>query len=212
MSDHLPLFVHSKVDEAGLTASQFRVLAHLRRRGDNLTGRCDPSIPEIARVCRMAEKTVKGALKELEGNDVVRAEKRSGRTKTFSIDWGWFDTRVSNRPHPKHTPGTQGITLPGHPLPNIPPEGNPVKVIQIRIPEGLQSPEFLAAWEQWHAYRRERKLKPWTPSTQNLKLRELADMGTPAAVAAINASICNGWASIYPAKGSLTKQTQPHFR
>jgi hypothetical protein len=50
---HKPLlFVHSSVDDAGLSPGAMRVLVHFARRA-NKNGRAWPSIRELAEVCRM---------------------------------------------------------------------------------------------------------------------------------------------------------------
>ena len=62
-----PAAIHSELDDAGLTAEQFRVMAHVCRRfgdGDNQR-QCDASIESMARVCKLREATVRKALREL---------------------------------------------------------------------------------------------------------------------------------------------------
>lgn len=64
------------------------------------------------------------------------------------------------------------------------------------IPPELDTPEFLAKWEEWHAYRRERRLPPWLNRTRTAKLKELAAYGHATAIAAIDNSIGNGYQGI----------------
>lgn len=87
MSDHRNLlFVHSTVDDAGLSVSAFRVLCHLERR----TGGSDrrdiwPAAASMAKVCRMNKDTVWRALDELIERGMVRREHRDGRASRHRV-------------------------------------------------------------------------------------------------------------------------------
>ena len=70
------------------------------------------------------------------------------------------------------------------------------KAEDVPIPPKLDSPEFQAAWLEWLAYRRERKLT-LTARTVNAQLEKLAGWGTSAAIESINASIANGWQGLF---------------
>lgn len=72
------LFVHSEIDDAGLSVSAFRVLAHLSRRANKSSGLAWPGIDSMAATCRLNRKTVIGAVRELEGTGWVVAERQSG--------------------------------------------------------------------------------------------------------------------------------------
>lgn len=80
------------------------------------------------------------------------------------------------------------------------------------IPDSLDVPAFRAAWDEWHAYRREAKLRPWKPRTIAAKLRELAEMGPPRAIAAIRHSIANGYGGIFEPSGAATRPGAPPTR
>jgi len=79
-----PIFVHSHLDDYGLTPSQFRVYAHLSRRASK-TGKAWPSIQSVARVCRLHPRTVRCALKILVWYRMVRAEPRRGGSTIYSM-------------------------------------------------------------------------------------------------------------------------------
>ena len=64
------------------------------------------------------------------------------------------------------------------------------------VPEGLRSPVFNDAWDQWKKHRREIR-KPITPTSERQQLAQLQVMGEKRAVAAINHSIANGWQGIF---------------
>jgi hypothetical protein len=85
----LPIFIHSAVDDLGLTARAFRVYAHLARRADK-SGAAWPTYAEMGRVCFAAEFETAGrpineattrrwaidAISELETRGLVRKFKR----------------------------------------------------------------------------------------------------------------------------------------
>lgn len=80
------LFVHSSVDNFGLTSAQFRVLCHVSRRED-----CFGTIPNIANTCRLNKDTVKTTLKFLTEHGIISKEKRPGTTNVYRVnpfpDW-----------------------------------------------------------------------------------------------------------------------------
>ena len=70
------------------------------------------------------------------------------------------------------------------------------------IPEGLKDEDFLSLWEDWHAYRRERRLCPWKSITRKYQLRRLEEMGLERATKAIAHSIAQGYQGIYEERGA----------
>jgi DNA-binding transcriptional ArsR family regulator len=63
------------------------------------------------------------------------------------------------------------------------------------IPESLDLPAFLSAWQEWCAHREEIR-KRLTPTSVRRQLRELAAMGPRRAVRAIEHTIARGWQGI----------------
>jgi len=82
------------------------------------------------------------------------------------------------------------------------PEAQKPDAEPVQIPAELNTAEFLAAWSEWFAYRRERKLKPWAARTINGQLARLSKLGPERAVAAIRNSIDNGYQGIFEASAS----------
>lgn len=66
------------------------------------------------------------------------------------------------------------------------------------IPKILQTPAFTRAWERWHGYRREAKLKKWTPTTRKTQLKKLAEIGEHHAIECLEHSIANGYQGLFP--------------
>lgn len=82
------LFVHSSIDEMGLSAAAFRVYAHLARRS-NKAHHAWPGIREIADTCRLSKTTVMAAIKEIEQRGMVvvtRSKTKSGTNDYFLPD------------------------------------------------------------------------------------------------------------------------------
>ena len=66
------------------------------------------------------------------------------------------------------------------------------------FPPELDVGEFRAAWDQWIADRKDRKLRPLTARGRNMQLRRLAPLGPAKAIACIELSIANGWQGLFP--------------
>jgi len=70
------------------------------------------------------------------------------------------------------------------------------EVVDPAIPEELNTPAFLGAWDEWEKYRKERR-KTLTKTTRKRQLKMLASWGPAKAVEAIEASITNGWVGLF---------------
>lgn len=77
------VFIHSMVDDAGLTAAEFRVYCHLSRRASG--GEAFPSVPSIQNHCGMSHRTVRAALRVLLGRGMIRRRDRMGTSCIFTI-------------------------------------------------------------------------------------------------------------------------------
>jgi len=70
------------------------------------------------------------------------------------------------------------------------------KSAPVEIPESLDTPDFLAAWDEWQAERKERG-KKLTARAMRGQLGSLEKMGPARAVESIRASIANGWTGLF---------------
>jgi DNA-binding MarR family transcriptional regulator len=88
------VFIHSILDELGLTTSEFRVYCHLARRAKN--GCCRPGHDSIAKVCRLEVKTVRRVLDSLVKRGLVKVEHRQGDTNVYQLTPAscWTSERV----------------------------------------------------------------------------------------------------------------------
>jgi hypothetical protein len=78
------IFVHSKLDDIGLTPPQFRIFAHLSRRAHS-TGKAWPGIDSMAKVCRMHKETVIEVLRFLEAASMVIIKKAPGKKSVYQL-------------------------------------------------------------------------------------------------------------------------------
>ena len=128
------IFVHSSLDDAGLSVYAFRVYCHIARRA-NRTGSAFPGADSMADVCGMGRTKIKEAVKELEERNMLVVHRTSGGTKsniyvlTSQAKWipGREATRsdddslpVAEQPSPGREATTKVIHE-GYPVKEIPP-------------------------------------------------------------------------------------------
>lgn len=97
------IFLHSSLDDAELSMSEFRIYAHLSRRAGSPGGKCYSSVATVATVCKCTKNTVRAALVELESRKMLRKIERPGFTNQWYLtppdEWG---------PLPKEGRGSTG--------------------------------------------------------------------------------------------------------
>jgi Helix-turn-helix domain len=77
------------------------------------------------------------------------------------------------------------------------------------IPDSLQVPEFLKAWNEFDDHRRKGKAsRAWTAHAKTIALKKCTELGPARAVTAIENSILNGWQGIFEPK-SFPKPPRP---
>ena len=118
-------FIHSALDDYGLTASQFRVYCHVARRAGS-GGSAFAGVDSMARTCRLHPKTVTRALAFLTARQLLAATRRPGRTTVYRLKSisAWspsFDGAVSKVPTSPHKP------IPDHQSQSDTDEGIPIK-------------------------------------------------------------------------------------
>lgn len=94
------IFIHSSLDDSGLTANQFRIYAHLSRRS-NKKGKAWPGADSMAEVCRMHRETVLESIKELESRNMLRVQRRKGIGNVYELTPPslWNQSEMVNGPH-----------------------------------------------------------------------------------------------------------------
>ncbi len=124
------IFIHSSLDDAGLTAQEFRLFGHLMRRAGK--GLAFASAETMGKICKLHPDTVWKAIKVLEARRMIVRERRKGQTTIIRITppTEWVLNLPETEGHPSK-PGTRnGGAAPtrngGAPLPETEGhEGNP---------------------------------------------------------------------------------------
>jgi len=81
---------------------------------------------------------------------------------------------------------------------------------ETEIPAELNTPAFLAAWSDYLAFRRERRLPKLIPRSQAAQLAKMARWGCNAAIQSIRETIAQGWQGLFePKGGNLARGTPP---
>jgi len=154
------IFVHSSIDDAGLTPQEFRVYCHIARRAGR--GEAFPGIPSIAKTCRLEDRSVRSALKSLNERGMLKRRDRTGMSSVFALtlpsEWGEPLPSGTRGPLPSGTPSAKGTPsplapgdpsplAPGEPLPfgtplRISIEGDPLKGIQSLVHSAPETQKF----------------------------------------------------------------------
>jgi hypothetical protein len=98
------LFVHSEIDDYGLTTQEFRVYAHLARRAGK--DGAYPSVDSMAAKCRINRDTAYECLKRLKFLNMIRATKRPGDTTIYTLT-----PRSQWKENPEEVSETEGYPL-----------------------------------------------------------------------------------------------------
>jgi hypothetical protein len=208
------VFIHSLVDDYGMSPSQFRIFCAFSRRG-----KCFEPVPEIAKRIGLHPDTAWSAIRYLLQQKLVSRESRHGQTSVYKINPAsqWLPpTGIKGAPeneghalkpskrHPKkrgtHLPGLKGCK-------GDPDQGSPIKVIQQAaaesFPPSLSSALFQQTWGEWKAYRMGLRNKLKFPDAQFAKqLSWIAQYPEAVAIEILNASIRNGWQGLFEPKGT----------
>ena len=103
------LFVHSSLDDAGLTANEFRVYCHLARRAGS-AGDAFPAVQTVADVCRMNRDTVWAVLKSLTARGMLQRVPRSGLSTVYVLTTPEHWHPAETEGHPSDSPsGNEGV-------------------------------------------------------------------------------------------------------
>ena len=149
LSESNIVFIHSALDDAGLSPAAFRVYCHLARR--TLHSRMDkwPSAPAMAKVCRVHKDTVWKALKELIERGMIERESRTNTTSRHIITspTKWTKERVGGKEGSAENEGRPTAENEGRPpAESKGHEGNPEKVIQGRTAGGASDTPAVRAF------------------------------------------------------------------
>ena len=152
-----PTFIHSRVDDLGLTMSEFRIYCHLKRRSNRESRTAWPGINSMANVCRASRRTVINAIHGLEARKMIIVTRVEGEGNRYRL------TRPSHWKDQCKIDADQckidtGPVQNGHrsPVQNEEPkvihsEGNPMKNTPYSPPRGMVvkfEDKFVEFWNQ----------------------------------------------------------------
>ncbi len=157
------VFIHSQLDDYGLSASVFRLYCHLARRAGS--GIAWPSIATMSHKCRLHPQTIRKALRLLVAHRFLLRQQRKGQTTLYRLtppsEWRprrcidgdppECSSAVSNS-HARITKQIQGHPSEKDVVKGNPPEGNPPKVnpqqthrdVPIELPGSVQEAVAIA--------------------------------------------------------------------
>lgn len=151
------IFVHSSLDDAGLTANEFRVYCHLARRSGH-AGDAFPSAQTISEVCRMHRDTVWEALRTLQSRGMVQRAPRPGLSTLYVLTTPDQWVISTNPPETKGRPSEPPTGNEGPPPSGIqgpPPTGNKGprrESTEGNPPKGIQRRANAPTLDEWTAY------------------------------------------------------------
>ena len=161
------IFVHSKIDDLGLSVYAFRVYAHFARRASNPSGCAWPAISTIAEVCKIGETKVREALRELEDCKMIVREARPQKSYLVRITppsvWRHEGVVRHANPSPREPSATRTLRHANQGGSPHEPEVYPLKETRTaeedevaesnkreieRVPPDLVTPAFIAVWKR----------------------------------------------------------------
>jgi hypothetical protein len=133
------VFIHSLLDDYGLSASVFRVYCHLARRAGK-NGIAWSSVDSISEVCRLHPQTVRKALQLLVRHRLLRCQQRKGRTTHYRLappsEWRpqfFIDDPAETNPSASNSQSSATNPIQGHPSGKDVVEGNPSEGIPLKV-------------------------------------------------------------------------------
>lgn len=122
--------MHSELDDAGLTPTEFRLLGHISRRAGS--GECNASVPNMARHCGVHANTARKAVKGLVARNLIHRLDRQGQTALFTINHGsdsWKPAPQQKNVAPQKEIGVDSNKVEGNPHKEPQTKVIPLKVI-----------------------------------------------------------------------------------
>lgn len=92
--DDMPVFIHSELDDYGLSPIEFRVYARLARRAGR--GQAREAVTRMARDFEVSDRTIQRALRVLVACDLISEETRPGNTTIYRLNGRrlWQDRKL----------------------------------------------------------------------------------------------------------------------
>lgn len=193
-------------------------LALLSHASDS--GEAWPSINTLAKLTGMTKQSVRNQIQKLKTHGVIAIESRkigdSSLTNLYRIHPTYLHSK-RNRPgvnetvggwSTKHDEGGQRNDTRTRSNRTIP---NELKTDDaVSIPDSLNDPRFLSAWEDFRRHRCEKRSK-MTPTAISKALAKMERWGIDRAVAALEHSTEQGWTGIFEPSSNGTKPTKKKY-
>lgn len=211
------------VSDKRLSNSAFRTLAALGVYGDKY-GWCWPSQATLSRMLHKSQQSISRDIKKLEELGYIQVTPRFDGETGARISNKMrilFDTDAAPTTSEVVYPTTSevvypttsevvGVTTsevvkndPNNDLIERPKESGATASVaakrntdNVPIPDSLNTPEFVEAWNRWKKYRSEIR-KPLRPTTTKAQLKKAAEYGAGDAIKVIELSIENGWIGLF---------------
>lgn len=204
------IFIHSELDDYGLTPAEFRVYAHLSRRAGK--DGAYPGIDSMAAICCLSKPTVITAIRRLEEMGMLRVKRIDGQRNRYYLTKPskWHGRRLK----PGNGTGTEtskkevtgGSKVDNGTSKNGVTEGHPVEGDTSKVQQSTLFPkvtadrncQFLSGQpgfdEEWKAFKLHRKKlrAPMTERAEELILETLAERPHDA-VEALRVAQKKGW-------------------
>lgn len=205
------IFIHSALDEFGLTAAEFRIYAHIARRATN--SRAWPGIDSMARICFLSKPTVIAAVRRLEEMGMLEVRRVEGRKNFYTLTrpsrWHGARLKIDNGgPTGKEETTEQSIVDNGASKKEVtkvhPREVHPKKGIQgtlfvipsDSLPPPIDTPEIKDAWDIWQEHLRQKK-KRLSEEAARMQVAKLKALGPERALAALKHSTESNYTGLY---------------
>lgn len=223
--DGFPIFIHSELDDYGLSAIEFRVYARLARRAGNEHGKARESIPKMAEAFMVSNQTVRRSLQVLKESRLITEQSCSGKPTVYTLnprsvwqnkkelkiirDQAFGKTPYITTPTRDVTPSMTDrgplTSQVGVPLTPQIDEGYPIKEIPLRVsPKETPLPpyrgdNFTEALAEFEAHRVEIR-KPLKPVGRKRLYADLSSWGEAEATEALRQAVRSGYQGVFRPK------------
>lgn len=200
------IFIHSALDDFGLTAAEFRVYAHLSRRAGK--DGAYPGIDSMAQICCLSKPTVISAIRRLEEMGMLLVVRKDGERNRYQLTrpskWHGARLKIGNGPGTGKNESTDRSKVGNGTGKNevtkeSPKKEDPKKEVQVSLfdqidPENKALSGQEGFVEEWRAFRLHRKKLrcPMTERAEELILESLAERPKDA-VDALRFAQRKGW-------------------
>ena len=191
-------------DQSKATGNELIVLLAIADHADDDGCNAYPGLQTLARKARIGERETRYCLRKLEelGELRVTLQQRANgsyRSSLYEILIGGVGHIMPHDSGAGACPSRVQVCAP--PLePSLEEEKESKEKEPLAVPQELNTPEFISAWNDYVSYRKQAKFKPLFPTSVQAQFKRLSPFGSPHATEAVRVTIANGWQGIFPEK------------